>query len=394
MQGLFDSQRSAAIDILRKYGEATIAALTPNSTSPPTDYAVFAFRDPICLAHGGDKQQNYAVAVQRLTLLSDFLRVTPSGYTYCLPGRGDLTLSPNESLNKDLAPNILSYAARAYTDTASEEESIQRAIGLWKTLHDQYQGANGGFVTQWNPKTGMSSGRITQASLIYPWASSGFRMFKVVDAKENSKFLEVHNMALRRSTDVAFAMLRNGRLPIEQLDAATLTPIEEGTYGQSNPTVILGHYAQLLNFILRSLEHSGTGSRNVLPEIKNQFEYLLSNYVSKSTGGIGNGYDQESGNPVEPWGHNLAYWQQTEFIAALNRAFALDVFEADDALLELAQKCYLGAIGLLGKYFDNGAPVAAVLDRTGKPIDEEKNVIPFILPYHTVDLLDQIDEST
>ena len=71
-------------------------------------------------------------------------------------------------------------------------------------------------------------------------------------------------------------MLRERKLPVEMLDASTLAPLTKGTYGQPQPVIILGHYAQILNFLVRAHQRSVAVPGQDLPKtVYEQFKYLL-----------------------------------------------------------------------------------------------------------------------
>ena len=61
---------------------------------------------------------------------------------------------------------------------------------------------------------------------------------------------------------------------------------------QRQPVIILGHYAQILNFLLRAHQRSVAVQGQDLPKtVYEQFKYLLEgSFIDPTTGGLGNGY--------------------------------------------------------------------------------------------------------
>ncbi len=361
---------------------------------PCADDTVFNFRIPIALlAIAPFQDTRFTMGFDRLAELGVYLRKSGDGSLYCLPKRAALGLPQDKIYEGLIAPNYLSYPARAYTYLATLNRDARTNLkGLWSTIHKHFVGPQGGIVSGWNPSNNMQTNTIDQASLIYPWDSSGFHLFTALDRTDDAAMLRFHRELLTSSTLVATKMLREGKLPVEALNATTLEPLTEGTYGENRPVIILGHYAQLLNFIMRAHQRDVTvPGVDLLATVRNQFKYFLdpkNPFVNQAEGGIYNGFYQDTA--VLVWNDNMAYWQLCEWAAALNRALSLKLFDEDPAFLHLAQRAFLRTMDTLGLFFRNNRPITATITGQGAISDDDKPNINFILPYHTVDLLEQL----
>lgn len=429
-RGDFSSERVKRIEKLQDYWHALTQELVPGFDVKGADCgaqvlravfvpiarydeAVFDYRVVNLLTQGVHRNDaRLAIAHTQLGQLSSLIRSNFMGDRYCLPGRADAELSQNEIYNRPIEPRVLAYAARgllSFGTQSGNQLALGQARDLWKTLHSRYKASSGGLVTSWNPTSSAKSSEISHASTIYPWAASGFRIMQRTD--NGSPFSERHYESLRHAVIGALSMLRRDKLPYEFLTADGLIPVAEGThdfYGQKSQVIILGHYAQLLNFLLRAYQNGITikteeistmaraglklsGAHvDLLATVRHQLQTLLRPpFVDPNNGQLLNGFFADSNQLV--WNANRAFWQQTEFIALLDRAIRLKLF-TDAHHRSLVHDTYFKAHDSLSHYFHDGRPIAAVVDADLGPVDEDKAFIIPILGYHIPDLVSQLLE--
>jgi hypothetical protein len=334
-------------------------------------------------AAANDPRLNVAYGMQNI-LVQSMLRKTEQGDVYFVP---DMP-GPGQAVKAVLSPNEMAYAVAgllAFHRATKNPSALKISKDIWKTLRKRFRNPNpaGGLVNGWNPTTQARTEIVDHGSIIYTWMASGWDMLDSLNVRDDGPDLRDQERLLRETVKIAVAMLRNDALTFESLNARTLEPAGDGQH-----IVILGHYAQLLLFLEKAYARGVVvDGIQLKPLLQQQFRTLLRpQYVNRVIGGIRNGFIQETGQAVQPWGTNMALWQICELLAALDHGLKLNIFDRNTS--REAADIFRESFTVLGRFFDSSAtPIGAVMNEEGVIIDEDRAQIPHILGYHLPDLL-------